>query len=92
MWVRQFQVPKHTQVLSSKRNEDCIKNYGKTIQFCKKYIAWRKVAGDTAAGKMLQYENHFEFVIKLFILTLSSSMLTLLKILKENIPFFVCLD
>lgn len=33
-----------------------------------------------------------EFVTELFILTLSSFMLILLQILKENITFSVCLD
>lgn len=41
---------------------------------------------------MLQHDNHFEFVIELLILTLSSFMLILLQILKENITFSMCLD
>lgn len=41
---------------------------------------------------MLQYDNHFEFVIELLILTLSSFMLILLQILKENISFSACLN
>lgn len=69
-----------TQVLSNKRNEDYIRNSGKTFWFCKEYIEGGEEAGDTAvgtvlkkSGKMLQYDN-FEFVTEQLILTLSSFM------------------
>lgn len=41
---------------------------------------------------MLQYDNNFEYAIELLILALSSFMLIVLEILKQNITFFVRLD